>query len=55
MAIRDHNEVKTATRIGVFWVVISLACSVLIGTIGIVYLKDAPLQGADVEKKYLWY
>ncbi|NMA86089.1 MAG: sodium/proline symporter PutP [Tissierellia bacterium] len=53
MAIRDHNEVKTATRIGVFWVVISLACSVLIGTIGIVYLKDAPLQGADVEKIFM--
>lgn len=53
MALRDANEAKTARRIGVFWVVIGLICSVLIGTIGIIFLKDAPLQGADVEKVFM--
>ena len=53
MALRDANEAKTARRIGTFWVVIGLICSVLIGTIGIVYLQDAPLQGADVEKVFM--
>ena len=53
MAIRSHKEVKSATAIGMFWVVISLISAVLIGTVGMVYLQDAPLQGADVEKIFM--
>lgn len=53
MALKDANEAKTARRIGTIWVVIGLICSVLIGTVGIVYLQDAPLQGADVEKVFM--
>jgi Na+/proline symporter len=53
MILRDANKAKTARRIGAFWVVIGLICSVLIGTIGIVYLQYAPLQGTDVEKVFM--
>lgn len=53
MAIRSHKEVKTATLIGVFWVIISLISSVLIGTLGMVYFINTPLQGAAIENVFM--
>lgn len=53
MAIKSPKSVKKATLISMGWVVISLFCSVLIGTIGIVFLKDAPLEGSAVEKIFM--
>lgn len=53
MAIKSAKAVKKATWIGMVWVIISLFCAVLIGTIGIVFLKDAPLQGSSVEKVFM--
>ena len=53
MAMRDAEETNTAKRIGVFWVLIGLIASVLIGISGIVYLQNSPLQGADVEKVFM--
>ncbi len=53
MAIRSHKEVRTATIIGTVWVVVGLFCSVLIGTAGMVYFVNAPLQGAAVENVFM--
>lgn len=53
MAMRSADDAKTAKRIGVFWVIVGLASSVLIGTIGMVYLQTSPLQGSDVEKVFM--
>ena len=53
MAMRDANETNTAKRIGVFWVIVGLIASVLIGVVGMVYLQDTPLQGSDVEKVFM--
>ena len=53
MAIRSHKEVNTATIIGVFWVIVSLVSSVLIGTLGMAYFIDAPLQGAAIENVFM--
>ena len=53
MAIRDHKEVRAATIIGTVWVVVSLLCSVLIGTFGMMHFIDTPLQGAAVENVFM--
>ena len=53
MAIRSHKDVKAATWIGSVWVVVSLFMSVLIGTVGMYYFKDAPLTGAAVENVFM--
>ncbi len=41
MAIRSANEIKPARRIAMVWVVISLACAVIIGIFGKPYLDAA--------------
>lgn len=53
MAIRDANETKRAKRIAIFWIFLGLLCAVLIGVLGMVYLKDQPLGGNDVEKVFM--
>ena len=53
MAMRDANETKKARRIAIFWVVVGLICAVLIGVLGMVYLKDSPLEGTSVEKVFM--
>lgn len=53
MALRSHEDAKSATAIGMFWVVISLISAVLTGVIGMVYLQAAPLQGPDVETIFM--
>ena len=53
MAMRDAEETNTARRIAVFWVIVGLIASVLIGVVGVVYLQDSPLQGSDVEKVFM--
>lgn len=53
MAMRDANEATTARRISVFWVIVGLVSSVLIGVVGMVYLQDTPLLGTDVEKIFM--
>ncbi len=53
MAIRSHKDVKAATWIGSVWVIISLFMSVLIGTVGMYFFRDAPLTGAAVENVFM--
>ena len=53
MAIRDADETKRARRIAIFWVFLGLFCAVLIGVLGMTYLKDSPLKGADEEKVFM--
>ena len=53
MAIRDVDETKRARRIAIFWVFLGLLCAVLIGVLGMTFLKDSPLQGADEEKVFM--
>ena len=53
MAIRDADETKRARRIAIFWVFLGLLCAVLIGVLGMTFLKDSPLQGADEEKVFM--
>lgn len=53
MAIRDADETKKARHIAIFWVFLGLFCAVLIGVVGMTYLKDSPLQGTDVEKVFM--
>ncbi|MCF7818689.1 MAG: sodium/proline symporter PutP [Kiritimatiellales bacterium] len=52
MAIRSPDELKPARRIAMTWVLISLACAVLIGLLGRVYLPET-LVGADAEKVFM--
>ena len=53
MAIKSHKDVKSATAIGMFWVVISLISAVFTGTVGMLYLQGNPLQGANVETIFI--
>lgn len=52
MAIRSSAEVKQARIIAATWTFISLVGAVLIGTIGIVFLKT-PLEGAATETVFM--
>lgn len=52
MAIHSSSELKKATRIAMTWVVISLACAVLVGMVGSVYLTT-PLTGTNSETVFL--
>ncbi|MCY6369976.1 sodium/proline symporter PutP [Clostridium ganghwense] len=52
MAIKSAKEVKKARMIAMIWVAFSLAAAVIIGMVGLVYLKT-PLIGNDSEKVFL--
>lgn len=52
MAIRTSKEVKQARIIAATWSVLSLFAAVLVGLIGIVYLKT-PLEGAATETVFM--
>ncbi len=52
MAIRLPEEIKSARSIAMVWVVISLACAVLIGLMGRVYLPEI-LSESDSEKIFM--
>jgi sodium/proline symporter len=52
MAIRSPNEMAPARRIAMVWVLISLACAVLVGLAGRIYLTDT-LTAADSEKIFM--
>ncbi|WDV44404.1 sodium/proline symporter PutP [Clostridiaceae bacterium M8S5] len=52
MAIKSSEKVKKARIIATTWSVISLGAAVLIGMIGIVYLKT-PLEGAGSETVFM--
>lgn len=40
MGIRSNSEIKKARRIGIIWMIVSYIGAILIGTLGIVYLKN---------------
>lgn len=52
MAIRSPDELAPARKIAMTWVSISLACAVLVGLLGRVYLPET-LSGADAEKVFM--
>lgn len=52
MAIKSAKEIKKARIIAMTWVLFSLVASVVIGMVGLVYLKT-PLIGNDSEKVFL--
>ena len=52
MAISDSEKISQARKIAMTWVIISLTCAVLIGVLGIVYLKE-PLAGIGSENVFI--
>jgi sodium/proline symporter len=52
MAIRSPDEIKPARKIAMSWVIVSLACAVLVGLAGRIYLSEA-LTAADSEKVFM--
>lgn len=52
MAIKSAKEVKKARIIAMIWVAFSLAAAVIIGIVGLAYIKT-PLVGNDSEKVFL--
>lgn len=52
MAIKSSKEVKKARIIAIIWVIFSLCAAVIIGILGLAYLKT-PLVGNDSEKIFL--
>ena len=52
MAIRSAKEIKPARRIAMVWVLISLACALLVGLLGRIYLPET-LAAADSEKIFM--
>ncbi|MCY6355565.1 sodium/proline symporter PutP [Clostridium sp. ZS2-4] len=52
MAIKSAKEVKKARTIAMVWVAFSLAAAVIIGLVGLAYIKT-PLVGNDSEKIFL--
>ncbi|WP_188456302.1 sodium/proline symporter PutP [Virgibacillus oceani] len=49
MAISSTKELKTARRIGIGWMIISIAGAMLVGLIGVAYFADHPGQLGDPE------
>lgn len=48
MAIKASSQIKQARLIAMIWVVISLSCAVIVGTVGRAFLKASPLaEGAE--------
>ncbi len=52
MAIREPGEIKPARRIAMTWVVVSLACSVLVGLLGRIYLPEV-LEATEAETIFM--
>lgn len=52
MAIKSPKQIKDARKIAMVWVVISLFCAVIVGMIGVVFLKNQ-LHGADTETVFM--
>jgi sodium/proline symporter len=52
MAIRSADEIRPARKIAMTWVLISLACAVLVGLIGRIYLPEM-LSSGDSEKIFM--
>jgi sodium/proline symporter len=52
MAVRSPDDIRPARRIAMTWVLISLACAVIIGLAGRAYLPE-PLSGSDAEKIFM--
>jgi sodium/proline symporter len=52
MAVRSAEEIKPARRIAMAWVLISLACALLVGLLGRIYLPET-LAAADSEKIFM--
>ncbi len=52
MAIRSPDEIKPARRIAMVWVLISLACAVVVGLVGRIYLPET-LASTDAEKVFM--
>ncbi len=53
MAIKDAKMIKRSRRIATTWVVISLACSIIIGLLGRVYLSGNPLDAVTSETVFI--
>ncbi len=53
MAIRRVEEMTTARRVAMGWVVVVLAAAVVVGMSGVLVL-DRPLAGADAEKVFIF-
>jgi len=52
MAIRSAEEMPTARRVAMGWVIVVLGAAIVVGMAGIVVL-DPPLAGADSEKVFI--
>jgi sodium/proline symporter len=52
MAIRQVEELTTARRVAMGWVIVVLAAAVIVGLVGILVLEQ-PLSGADSEKVFI--
>jgi sodium/proline symporter len=52
MAIRSAEEMPTARRVAMGWVIVVLAAAIVVGMAGILVL-DPPLAGADSEKVFI--
>ncbi|VGO15590.1 High-affinity proline transporter PutP [Pontiella desulfatans] len=52
MAIRSPDEIKPARRIAMIWVIVSLACAVLVGLAGRIFLPET-LSDSDSEKVFM--
>ncbi len=52
MAVRSADEIKPARKIAMTWVLISLACALLVGLLGRVYLPET-LDSGDSEKIFM--
>jgi sodium/proline symporter len=51
-AIRSPNDVPAARRIAVSWTALTLVGAILVGLVGVVYLRT-PLAGPDTEKVFM--
>ncbi len=52
MAISSSDKIKKSRLIAMIWVIISLACSVIIGVLGIICLNDT-LSGTEAETVFI--
>ena len=49
MGIRSNDEIKTARRVGIIWMIIAYIGAFIIGSLGTVYLLPALLDGSTAE------
>lgn len=55
MAIRSVSEVKTARRIGMSWMIISLLGAVMIGLVGLAYVTKTGAEFSDPETIFIFF